>query len=264
MPACTILIPSTDDYSDLWRPCVFYVQKHWPDCPFPIVLGANSPSTNVPDGAQVAVTAPGIGWGDHVRRLVGQVDSPTVLLLMPDYFLTGPVDTSRVLRYLDHMAAPDAGCLRLVPIRQLRRQVPNVEGTDLVELGLDVPFSTSLAASFWSTRELHRILEDTDTPWTFEGSGALRRLADVRYYTTSKAALRYPNSGALVKGMWTRWASKALHRDGLDDALRSRPTQTRSRAVKFKIKSSAFATAYVISPRRAIAIGRKYSPDLAD
>ncbi|HEY1651108.1 MAG TPA: hypothetical protein VGG09_04420 [Acidimicrobiales bacterium] len=190
---------------------------------------------------------------------MAQNDSEIVLLFMPDYFLTAPVDTSRVLRCLDQMATPDAGCLRLVPIRQLRRQVPNVDGTELVELGLDVPFSTSLAATFWSSEELTSVLDDHDSPWNFEGFGALRRREGVRYYTTSKPVLRYPNSGALVKGMWTRRTSRLMVKDGLGDSLSSRATQSRSRTIKFKIKATIFATAYLLFPRGAIAIGRRMS-----
>jgi len=38
---CSILIPSCDKYSDLWRPFFTLFWRHWPDCPFPVYLGSN-------------------------------------------------------------------------------------------------------------------------------------------------------------------------------------------------------------------------------
>ena len=88
MQNCSILVASTDGYTDLWTPFLFYLRKYWPDCPLPVVLGANRPKSNeLPEGAVVLATTPDIKWGEHVRRLLAEMDSPLVLLMMPDYFL---------------------------------------------------------------------------------------------------------------------------------------------------------------------------------
>ena len=94
MQNCRILIASTDGYTDLWKPFLFYLRKYWPDCPLEVILGANNPnSTDRPEGAVVLPTVPDIKWGEHVRRLLVAMDSELVLLMMPDYFLDAPGDT---------------------------------------------------------------------------------------------------------------------------------------------------------------------------
>jgi hypothetical protein len=255
-----ILVASSDGYTDLWKPFLFYLRKYWPDCPFQVVLGANNPNNiDRPDGAVVVPTAPDIKWGEHVRRLLAEMDSELVLLMMPDYFLDSPVDTKYVLSCIDYMSANNAGSIRLVPVPQLRRQSSNGSRLGLAEVGLTEPFSTSLAATLWSSHELAKVLDDGDSPWTFEGFGPQRRREGVQYYTTTKPVLSYPVTGSLVKGMWTRPARKLLSKDGMQDSLTHRPTQSRSRALKMYLKSAAFGTVSFLFPRWSIAFFRRFT-----
>ena len=260
MQNCSILVASTDGYTDLWKPFLFYLRKHWAECPFQVVLGANSPnSADLPDGVIVLPTTPGIEWGEHVRRLLAAMDAEIVLLMMPDYFLDTPVDNQYILDCIDYMSTTNAGSIRLVPVPQLRRQPPNGSALGLAEVGLTEPFSTSLAATLWSSAELARVLEDGDSPWRFEGFGPQRRREGVPYYTTTKPALSYPVTGSLVKGMWTRPARKLLSRDGMEDSLSYRPTQSRSRALKMFLKSAVFGTVTFLFPRWSIAFFRRFA-----
>ncbi len=181
------------------------------------------------------------------------------LLMMPDYFLDTPVDTQYILSCIDYMSTTEAGSIRLVPVPQLRRQSTNGSALGLADVGLAEPFSTSLAATLWSSAQLAKVLDDGDSPWTFEGFGPQRRREGIRYYSTTKPALSYPVTGSLVKGMWTRPARRLLSKDGMEDSLSFRPTQSRSRALKMFLKSAAFGTVTFLFPRWSIAVFRRFA-----
>jgi hypothetical protein len=246
---CGLLVPSTDEYTDLWEPFLFYLRKFWPDCPFEIILGTNTPTSNVPQGALVQPTVAGINWGEHVRMLLATITSDIVLLVMPDYFLDAPVDTRYIVDCVEYISKSKTGYVRLSPTPPPRRRAPAVGNVGLVELGLREPYSTSLAASLWSSTVLFNLLDDSDSPWTFERTGPERRQTNVQFCTTAKPILSYKPTGALVRGRWTREAMRRLTEDGMEDAMRFKPSMSRCQALQHNVKSAAFRLISSMSPR---------------
>src|SRR5687767_11173207 len=92
---CSLLVPSCDSYSDLWRPFWTLFWRYWPDCPFPAHLGSNVERF---DDVRVTTVTAGGGnnWTNRVREQVEALSTPYVLLMLEDFFLRAPVPTSRV------------------------------------------------------------------------------------------------------------------------------------------------------------------------
>jgi len=64
---CAILVMSCDAYDDLWAPCFNLLGKHWPDCPFPVYLGAEQ---QVYPGAGVVTLHSSAGSRNWTGRLM--------------------------------------------------------------------------------------------------------------------------------------------------------------------------------------------------
>ena len=111
---CTVLVCSCDEYADILPPFMGLWRKFWPDCPFEIVLSTET-GRDVPGFDRVLAAGAGKPGCARLVNALNHIDTPYVLMLCDDYFLSGAVDTQLVLRRLSQMREFGASNLRLVP-----------------------------------------------------------------------------------------------------------------------------------------------------
>ena len=206
MHSCAVLVVSSDGYQDLWRPFFQLFQQHWPDCPFPVYLGAQSAAAELPN-VKMLRAGPGRSWSRSLRYFLNEIDFENVLLLLEDFFLTGPVSTDEVLTNLAALRSLEGTVVRLHPNPPPTIKVPQYPW--LAEQHRLAPFRVSLQASIWNRRALFELLRDDETPWQFELRGTLRSQAQPRgFYCTRKQAVPYRH--VLENGAWFWSAARAF------------------------------------------------------
>jgi hypothetical protein len=201
---CTVLAPSCDAYSDLWRPFFAQFFKHWPDCPFPVCLGSNQ---QVFDDPRVrTITADhGNNWTNRVREQLRAIETPYVLMILEDFFLRAPVSTATVLASLDFARAADAHMVRLVPRPAPDRAVAGQSAIGEVLPGS--PYRLSTQAAIWKRETLIALMRDNESIWQFELDGSPRSasLPD-GFYAVWAPVMTYGHH-VVERGKWFRSAA---------------------------------------------------------
>lgn len=210
-----ILIPSCDRYADLWEPFFQLFWKYWPDCPYPVYLGANSLEFSAPGVRQILIGADP-GWSDGLLKMLAALDDtgnlPYVLLLLDDFFFTAAVDTPTIQSCAAALDALGGNCLRLRPQPPLDHPV---EGYDrLGEIAGEAPYRFSLQAAIWRRSALQGLLRPAENPWQVEVLGSQRAARMDGFYGTLQPALYYLNG--VERGRWFPQTLEFLRSQGIE------------------------------------------------
>jgi glycosyltransferase involved in cell wall biosynthesis len=217
--SCSVLVVSCDRYQDLWAPFFHLFWRYWPDCPFPLYLGANWETF---ESARVATLHAGAdeSWSKSLRYFLGQIESDYVLLLLEDFFLDGPVSTSVLREKLNWLQAAHGTVLRLHP-----NPPPNMAlsgNTAIGALHRLAPYRVSAQPALWDRLKLLAILRDDESAWEFENKGTVRSQASPDgYFGTYAASLRHRH--VVEQGEWFRSAARYYGRQNIGCNLSARP-----------------------------------------
>jgi len=203
---CTVLAPSCDAYSDLWRPFFTQFFANWPDCPFDVCLGSNDAVYD--DSRVVTITADhGRNWTNRVREQLRAIQTPYVLMILEDFFLRSPVQTADVLSCLAFIQQVDGHMVRLVP-----RPAPDVPVPGQPNIGSVLPgspYRLSTQAAIWRRDTLIALMRDDESIWQFEIDGSPRSatMAD-GFYAVHRPVMTYGHH-VVERGKWFR--NEAAH-----------------------------------------------------
>jgi hypothetical protein len=220
-----ILVISCDAYVDLWRPFFTIFRRNWPDCPFPLYLGANHLRYDDPRVVTLAV-GDDVSWASNVSLMLARIDAEQVILFLEDFFLEEPVNTRGIQRLVDIAFSERLGCLRLVAHLPLAlRPVHDAPGyPDLGVIEPGTPYRVSTQVAIWRKTTLQRLLIPGANAWEFEvlASTLSARLRE-RLWGVKQTAIQYDQ--VVDKGRWKPKGRRMLHEAGVV-AAHSRPILT--------------------------------------
>lgn len=223
MKSCSVVVLSTDKYADIWPACCALHRKYWSDCPWPRYLASDTKPSDFDGFIAIGTGQRGLSWSDCTRRILAQIETDSVLLMLDDFFLTDYVDTKRVVELCRRMEHYHAGYLRLMPHKQYMRRL--VGERYLGEHLKGLPYRTSLQVAFWDAAVLRDLLVTNENPWQFELYGGLR--SDFRPEPfLSCYDHPIPYTDVLERGKWLPRGVCLCQREGLviDFEKRSRIT----------------------------------------
>ena len=224
---CTVLVTSCDAYRDVERPFVSLFRKHWPDCPFELVLLTETATEN-DDRIDTAngfdrIIATGLGknWCQMLAEALEQIETPYVLLLMNDYLLNAPVDTAGFLKRLAQVETFDAANLRLNPNPKGRTPWRD---TDLLEYPKNTAYCVTCQTGIWRRDYLLGLARRNKSAWEFERYGSFMVGDETRPLLVTKEK-EFPFIDAVHKGYWEKEGLELCQRNGisLDLTVRGRP-----------------------------------------
>jgi hypothetical protein len=200
---CSVYIATCGAYSDLWPGFFHCWQKYWPDCPFPIYLGADKPVLSRDQLVQLPELrhAP---WSEQVRSHLEQIPTDYVLLVLDDFYLRRSVETVRILTLLNALISLKGAMLRLLP-----RPPPDILVEHKLMIGecLDGgPYRVCTQASLWQREALIALLRPSESIWEFEQNVQVRAAATHdRYYCVTDRPFPYQGlifHHVVEKGNW--------------------------------------------------------------
>ena len=221
------VVLSCDRYSDLWRPCIARLKRHWPRMPFRIYLVANQKKFEG-SGVRTLLTGKDIDWSSTVRRALQQVAESHVFFWFDDVFLRAPVDEDEVLRHLQWSIGNDADYLRLRSLPRPGARVADNIGR-LVE---GVPYRNTCFAALWKKEVFLEILKDGESAGQFEMQGTKRTHPYSRFYGVYRCPLDYVHG--VVRGTWLRSALRELILSG-DVRAAERPVMSGSEEALWRL-----------------------------
>ncbi|MGD0576318.1 MAG: hypothetical protein ABSB61_13295 [Anaerolineales bacterium] len=250
-----VLVVSCDRYRDVWDPFFTLLFRYWPDCPYPVYLGANQ-ETFPSDRVQPILIGPDQDWSSNLLRMLEKLPQPDCLLLQEDFLLSGVVDTPRVRDLVAYAQRKGAGCMRLMPIPGAEAACPDSEDIGVLPKGSD--YRVSLQAAWWQKQVLQVLLRQGETPWQFEVRGSLRS-GDLEFPFLSLLEgkgfpLNYFTT-AVVRGYWDPEAVRYCRQEGIQIDLLARPVLPSSMRVERGLVSRGWPrrlAKVVASPLRLI------------
>lgn len=220
-----VFVASSDNTADVLRQVGPSWLKFWPDCPYPIYVGLNSPMADLPPRFQ-PIYAPKAGWRDEVRAQIAQLPNALshIVLVLDDFLFLGPVDQARLGQLAARAMDAPLPYLRLIPqqrawlprqiegLRQRMGQLPLYE-----RIGQDMPYYSSLQIALWQKTHLLAMLALPGNIWDFEN----QRISKVQHYAVYGApVIRYVH--VVEKGKWGHYAPGLFQQIGLPLAMGQR------------------------------------------
>lgn len=211
-----VLVVSCDRYADLWRPFFKIFWHYWPDCPFPVYLGANYKRHNDPRVKTITV-GEDMSWAAGVIKMLDSLKSDYVLLFLEDFFLKEKVDTNRILNLVETARLNKIGCLRMVSASHLSfpptHPIEKHPGLGVISSGDMNRVSTQVA--LWKTETLMKLLTPRFNPWQFEEIGTIlsEGMPD-QFWGTYRPAILYDQ--CVERGKWRPEGLKHCRNIGIE------------------------------------------------
>jgi hypothetical protein len=200
---CALLVLSCDPYADLWPPFFALLRRHWPDCPFQILLGAGQSSV-APSNIHVLRSSAERDWSQCTLDYLYAMDQPYVLIMLDDFFLRRPVPTSDILQCFEFARVHAATQLRLIPRPGPTDRLPTEPNIGSCAAGS--PYRLSTQAAIWDRMKLKNLLRAGESIWEFEHNANIRATQQPDgFFSVRKAVLPYEGfwgHHVIEKGKW--------------------------------------------------------------
>jgi len=218
----TVLVSSTDSYSDCWGPFFSLFEAFWPQ-PWPRVVLCTESQGFTPERLPLREVHVGTGrhprppWGTAVLSCLRCIPSDLVLYLQDDYFLKGLVRVDIIDQVARLMLSEHIDCVRLMECDGAGPWKPSSHEL-LWNVDQHAQYRVTLQAALWRRDALAAFLRAHESPWQFEVWGSrrvARRGGDIRcisrhlFNDEVGQVVPYVPTG-IVKGRWNRDVVEAL------------------------------------------------------
>ena len=236
----TVLVTSCDAYRDVERPFLELFRRHWPDCPYELVLVSETgreADAGRPSFDRVVATGPGMNWCQMLAAALEQISTPYVLMLMNDYLLCALVDSSKFSLRLAQAKSFDAANLRLNPNPPGRSVWRD---TDLLEMPKCEAYCVTCQTGMWNREYLLGLARKNKSAWEFERHGSFMVGGETRPLLVTRTK-EFPFVDAVHKGHWERAGVELCERNGVAIDFTARGLPPLSAKIREGFKSLVFA-----------------------
>jgi len=179
MSDVTVVVGTLDLYSMVWPGLCHGLKKYWSDCPWPVVFITNK--MDAPYGQTIKVGGDHTDWTGRMRRGLRQIQSPVILWLTSDNWITGCPNTGALAEFANYILSGKSAHIWLYPGQDydiVRK--PFVSDGRLVVVTKKSPCRCSLKPSLWRRKVLLSLLREGEQAWDFErlASKRSRELGD--------------------------------------------------------------------------------------
>ena len=251
--AC-ILVPSWDGYRDVWAPFFHSFFKYWPDCPYPIYLGANKMVFNDPR-VQMLTVAENTNYSSSLIAFLNQLSQQWIIVWGDDLLLKKYVNNVKFHHVIGWAKKNNVGHLRLWADRHALVSVfasknPIHEIPDFGNIQKGSKYRAGLTIGLWKKEILLSLLRSGESAWDFELGASLRSVdIDNPFISiTSWGAhdqLMVVNS--IRKGLWTIEGVNHIRDEGMSWALGKRAIEQKYKyilitSIKMPLRKLLFMT----------------------
>jgi len=234
-----IVCSGYDKYSVLWPYLKHGYDKYWADCLWPKILLTSE--LEAPEGFVTVKTHVPKDWATHIIKGLSVIDEDIILFCMDDFWISGPVQTKTLSKFIDYFSVLDIDHIRLLPpayqyIDKIRgggkvtpeRECKYVTTFDekLWVFQDDAEYRASATIGLWRKDIFLGYLKDGMTPWIFEQEAGIASRGNDRYlccvdpfvFPTPWYCNPYPNgkNSVVSRGKWDIPAYEYAAYEGLN------------------------------------------------
>lgn len=257
MDDISILIVGFDGYKDVWDRQIFLLNRYWKERPKTYL--ADSVLNPNYDGVEIINAGAGSEWSRKVQIALERINTPYVLLLLEDFFVTDYVD-NRIIESIIRMIKKDR-----IKYYQLLVQLINPRWEKgkaykrhkyLKIIPNQKKYGINLQAAIWERDFLKRTVGSGNyNAWEFEinqlkksniNQGKIEFLIDVRNVLNI--------THAVVQSKYLRAAKRKLRKIGLNISEKERTQLNRVDNFKyvFKLFMYSLTPKFLVRPFKAI------------
>ena len=172
----SILINSTDSFSDCWEPFFRLFKFYWPNYNGKIYLNTETKDFKY-EGLNIISVKNRIrdkSWSKCLFYAVNKIEEDAFIYMQEDYFLKDKVDDEKVKELFLKFKKYDIDCLHLTdqctsgPFEEFKMD------DDLLIINKKAPYRISTQAAFWKKKVILNILRPWESGWDFEKFGTKR------------------------------------------------------------------------------------------
>lgn len=216
----TIVVSSSDGYSELWDPFFKQLFKNWEslnahNSHVKIILVSN---TKQYSNKRVlsSLSHAEKGWSGNMREALNQVKTNYILYLQEDYFIYSRVNEKRIQEILYSMRANGIAYTELYIEKSAANLPSNPKLEDSVIKPKEADYRNSLQASIWEKKVFDWLLYKDESPWQFEIIGNERSKGVIQEFwgLSSNPPIQYIN--VVEKGFVTTASLDLLKQFNID------------------------------------------------
>lgn len=210
----SILINTSDGFSDCWNPFFLLFKKYWGECKYPLFLNTEKKSYSF-EGLHIKSTCVSIEnenltWSQCFIKALNQIDTDIVLYFQEDYFIKDKVDLAFIENQAQRMLE-DPLIKRIgLTTNDYKGKLFKSEFNELWEASNNVEYKICTQASLWRKETLISYLQPQENGWMFEILGTLRsrRRKYERFLTLNREIYNLENQPisyihtGIIKGQW--------------------------------------------------------------
>lgn len=178
----TILLTSSDKYSDAWFPFFQFWDKYCSSLNYPVVINSETKvyETDNPNITTFLGKA-GLPWSKRLKNCLKTIKTEYVLLCLEDYFIQSPMDETvfnSALKTMDE--DKNVGVIQFaidIPCRYDKEIIINNYFSPVPAIKTDRKTHNGriyCVLSLYRTKYLNKLLIPSESPWEFEVYGTLR------------------------------------------------------------------------------------------
>lgn len=226
-PDVTLLVNSSDGFDDCWPAFFRLLQRHWPDCAYPVLLNTETKDWSLPGfDLRASRVAEGetrrLTWSECLIAATDRIETPLLLYFQEDYFIDKAVRSDVIARAVELMLAnPDIGHIGLTHHGSMGPFTPS-PFPDFSVVGQHARYRISTQAGLWRPDVLRSYLDPQENGWMFEILGTRRAhrrrdrflVADFDE-AAGGPAIDYTHTG-IIKGQWHKAMPQLFAAHGLE------------------------------------------------
>ncbi|MEF2176193.1 MAG: hypothetical protein V3575_07025 [Candidatus Absconditabacteria bacterium] len=152
---------------DAARASFFLFKKFWPEAIDSVVFGTDKKPIDLNDFFENVVVVSDDAYSERVRFSLDRIKTKYVILLLDDYFLSKPIDSSKVESLITTMKENQVNYFKLIGLPKSFRGFKPYNGTYLIKS--NTHYGISLQPSIWEVNFLKKACKDSaDSAWKFE------------------------------------------------------------------------------------------------
>ncbi|MBP3819461.1 MAG: hypothetical protein J6H31_14290 [Butyrivibrio sp.] len=260
----SVLIVGFDGYEDVWNHDIELMNKYWNDRPKTYLV--NSELNPNYEDVEIINAGPNSEWSRKVQVALEKIDTPYVLLLLEDFFITDYVDNS-LLEDVMKTVQKDKILFYQVLVQLINQKwekgAPFKGNRDIKIVPRDKKYGINLQAAIWDKEYLKKVVGDGNyNAWVFEVNQLETNNYNedrIEYLIDTRNILNITH--AVVQSKYLRGAVRKLKRIGVEI-----PEEERSYlSVKDNFKYQFKLFMYSITPKCMVKtfkqIGRLFNID---